>query len=221
LLRRLAEAATPGPWWRGDDSTSVHEADHGWIAETSVPSDAAFIAAANAAVVLALLARAEKAEAERDVARFAPLGDNHHNALRCPYCNPEQIDPAAERAARQCAEAERDHARKAVEMVIGDTATELGCVPDSEAILAAIAALKAERDHLLEALGDKDEALLHIAQWAEAYSEDIFPPVDVASARLKLGDDALFSRLHAEWARRLCKGLGAIARPALKETGHD
>ena len=65
------------------------------------------------------------------------------------------------------------------------------------------------------------EALLRVAQWAEAYPEDIFPPVDVASAREKLGDDALFSRLHAEWARHLHKGIGAIARAALKETGHD
>ena len=29
-------------------------------------------------------------------ARFAPLGDNHHNALACPYCNPKQLDPEAE-----------------------------------------------------------------------------------------------------------------------------
>jgi hypothetical protein len=86
---------------------------------------------------------------------------------------------------------------------------------------ATLRALLAERDRLLKALGDKDEALLHIAQWAEAYPEDIFPPVDVASAREKVGDDALFSRLHAEWARHLCKGIGAIARAALEETGHD
>jgi hypothetical protein len=47
---------------------------------------------------------------------------------------------------------ERDHARKAVELVIGDTAAELGCAPDNEAILKAIAALKAERDRLLKTL---------------------------------------------------------------------
>ena len=29
-------------------------------------------------------------------ARFSPLGDNHHNALACPYCNPKQLDPEAE-----------------------------------------------------------------------------------------------------------------------------
>ncbi len=90
-----------------------------------------------------------------------------------------------------------------------------------EGLLARAEKAEAERDRLLKALGDKDEALLHIAQWAEAYPEDIFPPVDVASAREKLGDDALFSRLHAEWARHLCKGIGAIARAALEETGHD
>jgi len=77
-----------------------------------------------------------------------------------------------------------------------------------------------EIERLREALADKDEALLRVAQWAEAYPEDIFPPVDLDAARARLDDDALFSRLHAEWARRLCKGIGGIARDALKEAGH-
>ena len=59
-------------------------------------------------------------------------------------------DAAIARAER--AEAERDEARKAIEAALSDTATELGCAPDNEAILAAIAALKAERDRLLEAM---------------------------------------------------------------------
>lgn len=33
-------------------------------------------------------ARIAELEKERDEARFAPLGDNHHNAAKCPYCRP-------------------------------------------------------------------------------------------------------------------------------------
>lgn len=34
-------------------------------------------------------ARAAMLERERDEARYRPgLGDNHHNAMACPYCNP-------------------------------------------------------------------------------------------------------------------------------------
>jgi len=61
------------------------------------------------------------------------------------------------------------------------------------------------------------DALTRVMQWAEAYPEDIFPPVDLDAARERMGDDALFSRLHAEWGRRLCKGIGGIARAALGE----
>lgn len=32
---------------------------------------------------------------ERLKAQFRPLGDNHHNAMLCPYCNPSRIDPVA------------------------------------------------------------------------------------------------------------------------------
>ena len=60
-----------------------------------------------------------------------------------------------------------------------------------------------------------EQALHRILQWAEAYPEDVFPPVDVEAARAKLGDDALFSKLHAEWARRLTKGMMRYARAGL------
>lgn len=92
-----------------------------------------------------------------------------------------------------------------------------------EGVMISPVALMAadEIERLCEALADKDEALLRVAQWAEAYPEDIFPPVDIDAARRRLDDDALFSRLHAEWARRLCKGIGGIARAALGEDRCD
>ncbi len=46
--------------------------------------------------------RIKELEAERDrlnLLVFAPLGDNHHNAKACPYCNPSQDQPTDQRAA--------------------------------------------------------------------------------------------------------------------------
>lgn len=36
-------------------------------------------------------ARAEASEQALAEARFAPLGDNHHNAAACPYCSPRSV----------------------------------------------------------------------------------------------------------------------------------
>lgn len=46
----------------------------------------------------------EEVRKQRDEARFSPLGDNHHNAAACPYCNPkleaqrEQLEQAQRNA---------------------------------------------------------------------------------------------------------------------------
>lgn len=37
-----------------------------------------------------------EAERQRDEAKYAPVGDNHHNAAACPYCRP-QFDKRIER----------------------------------------------------------------------------------------------------------------------------
>ena len=90
-LRRLAEAATPGPWyldgpwWYGDDDSAYcisTAEDAGRIAVTIAPpryifggerevrdANARFIAAANPAVVLALLDRLAHMREARDAAR--------------------------------------------------------------------------------------------------------------------------------------------------------
>ena len=118
-LRRLAEAATPGPWyldgpwWYGDDDSAYcisTAEDAGRIAVTIAPpryifggerevrdANARFIAAANPAAVLALLADTERAEAKLAAARregaweaIEHLGDElgwDHNAL-CAIRNP-------------------------------------------------------------------------------------------------------------------------------------
>lgn len=71
-LRRLAEAATPGPWrYREDDdehaAAVAHE--HGWV-DAILPSgeqenkDAEYIASANPSAILSLLDHIEQQEAE-------------------------------------------------------------------------------------------------------------------------------------------------------------
>lgn len=82
-LKRLAEGATPGPWNNSGRSVDDFDAEcmmrMEWIANgaadddddlnANVENDAAFIAAANPAVVLALLSEIEGLKAERDEAR--------------------------------------------------------------------------------------------------------------------------------------------------------
>lgn len=72
-LEALAQSATPGPWKRAvvdGMGFAVHRGEHDTIALYADRADAAFIAAARAAVP-ALIARVRKAEAERDEARAA------------------------------------------------------------------------------------------------------------------------------------------------------
>jgi hypothetical protein len=66
-LRRLAEAATPGPWVDcGDGAVRQPSEGVGWHAEAYLPADAAYIAAANPAVILALLDRVDSLTAENE-----------------------------------------------------------------------------------------------------------------------------------------------------------
>ena len=75
---------------------------------------------------------------------------------------------------------------------------------------------KAETTNLEDRLDRMEEALLDIGKWCDAYPEDIFPPVDLDAARAKLGDDALFSKLHAEWARRIVSSIKGYVAAGLK-----
>lgn len=54
----------------------------------------------------ALEARVSAAEVLIATARFAPLGDNHHNAAACPYCG-DLITEARRELAAQQAKAQR------------------------------------------------------------------------------------------------------------------
>lgn len=70
-VRKLAEAATPGPWIAGDDEDSdyflvgPHDGDgivFRPVVKLHPQNNAAYIAAANPATILSLLDRLEKAE---------------------------------------------------------------------------------------------------------------------------------------------------------------
>jgi hypothetical protein len=107
-LRCLAEAATPGPWLTDQHHAFVWGPASEMIADSRVDlapklpgqvpiirargvggglpiaDNMDFVAAANPAAVLALLARAEKAEAERDRLRAAILDTAQHDAGLVP-----------------------------------------------------------------------------------------------------------------------------------------
>lgn len=68
---------------------------------------------------VALVAKANEALDQRDAARFRPMGDNHHNAVACPYCNPkrEVLVPAE---SVQYAELMAGLLREVVHLELGD-----------------------------------------------------------------------------------------------------
>ena len=119
-LRRLAQAATPGPWYVTGKLTRYVEAliDGGLIQEVAAcgptkadggygpqqEANARLIAAANPAAISELLARLEEAEKERgsammlvDRLALALNTSNHErDALRAKIAEMEQQEPVAE-----------------------------------------------------------------------------------------------------------------------------
>ena len=85
-LEKIAKAATPGPW--GDPEKDVHIGDFGWLvfgcpagetADTEQGhADAKFIAAANPAAVLELIAEIRKAQALDEKLRAALTESLNH-----------------------------------------------------------------------------------------------------------------------------------------------
>lgn len=70
---------------------------------------------------------------------------------------------------------------------------------------------------LAEEQDKANAALRTIAGWADAYPLEAFAPVDMEAARAALEAAGLsIGALHAQWARHLTAGIGAIAREALE-----
>ncbi|MGI9708673.1 ead/Ea22-like family protein [Serratia marcescens] len=179
-LKAAAMAATPGPW--GIDRTgntivsnqshplaTVSDAFHRQLAGGGVGKDAEFIAAANPAVVLALLAELE-AKDKRIVELELRLAveidpppviypgryDCHamHSAIRRAGFrvlgdseHVGDVDMRDERALAAVSDkqriAELEAIRSDASQVFKEIATELGCNPDNESIMMAIDDLKA------------------------------------------------------------------------------
>lgn len=220
-LRRLAEAAraqTSDAWCvvrYGDGNSLVihydednrvcfmatagrnHEADM-----ARITANAAYIVATQPATVLSLLARLERAESEREALRAAAA------SLDTALSNLWREGPV---------EAGHENHLGPVDAAWTELRAALARVADDVTPAQWVQRAEAERDAARAERDRMREACQQVADWAGAYPEDMFPPVDLASARARLGDDALFSRLHAQWARHLCKGIGAIAGAALGE----
>lgn len=69
------------------------------------------------------------------------------------------------------------------------------------------------------------EALQRIVQWADAYPTDIFPEPDDDYFRraheVLKANGMTIDRISADAMRHALKGVGRIARGALKATGHE
>lgn len=78
-LRRLAEKATPGEWVSNDPGVVVFPEWGGWVAEDdteNADADAAYIAAANPATILALLDHLQFAAERLTSSKLAPFLDD-------------------------------------------------------------------------------------------------------------------------------------------------
>jgi hypothetical protein len=90
-LERLARAATPGPWRQReqrDDGSTLASYEQGCFVESPnmAGEDAAYIAAANPSVVLALIERLRRLGEVRNILfRFA-CADAAHAERPCPHC---------------------------------------------------------------------------------------------------------------------------------------
>jgi len=141
-LKRLAEAATPGPWQTEQAYPIVQPAypSRGAICSALIWSDASFIAAANPAVVLELIAEVERISLDNSSLRgsCARLGAEHAAMARnFKKANRMQFDARTE---RDQLKTENDFLRK----IISDSATSCGAAVSVECSLDFMAHLPAE-----------------------------------------------------------------------------
>lgn len=80
----------------------------------------------------------EEAERQRDRYRFEPQGDNHHNAIKCPYCNPDQVDWPVALAAAETQMRAKDEALGHVHNWLVNTPWDRKFLDDALAIDAVV-----------------------------------------------------------------------------------
>lgn len=100
-LRRLAEAATPGPWW--DAHRSAHGVrrifrDRDLIADVPIEADAAYLAACSPHAILALLDERDRLrEALEALVYHGPSEDGNPNGqMWCSDCQSSLGEPHRE-----------------------------------------------------------------------------------------------------------------------------
>lgn len=151
-LGRLAVAANAGPWKASGDS--VYPTDDRWsgggIAYDSDPADAAYIAAANPAVILDLLARLRGAEAWRET--NLPIVEFHRRlALDVEKTAPAAFFTLAELLRRLAGEGpaeEKPPAARLGPLIRADAPIENTVRMDREGKVIAVCPA-CSRDHLL------------------------------------------------------------------------
>ncbi|BEM22084.1 hypothetical protein SME04J_04500 [Serratia marcescens] len=150
-LKAAAMAATPGPWFRSSvqfngittEETFITQGNKPHVASTSEKRDAIFIAAANPAAVLELLA------------------DNEHLARELVARNGEN-----EWLRKRSAELEA--IRADASQVFREIGNELGCNPDNESIMMAIDDLKEREKRVVALAGGNAELWETMAARLEA-----------------------------------------------------
>lgn len=161
-LKAAAMAATPGPWGinrTGNTIVSNHshpvatvsDAFHRQLAGGGVGKDAEFIAAANPAAVLALLAELEASKKsnaflKEQLAKLANFNPDWDMLEACRESWREVAAALKKTEAKLEAKdkriAELEAIRSDASQVFKEIATELGCNPDNEPIMMAIDELK-------------------------------------------------------------------------------
>lgn len=118
-LKELNNQASPSPWHVEPLSQFVSKRDAELIVAMrhSLPSILALSDELERTQQGNERLKEENARLRHEVldAKFSPLGDNHHNALKCPHCNPDRIDPKALQAALTQAQSRADAAEGRVE----------------------------------------------------------------------------------------------------------
>ena len=104
--------------------------------------------------------RAGEAEARIAEVQFRPLGDNHHNAMACPYCNPDKLNPQALRARVERLEASREVAWPEAKITNPDLARPTG-VPYLDCLIHRL--LDAQQDINVEANERMSQSLCNVS----------------------------------------------------------
>ena len=172
-LKRLAEAATPGPWkvaeWTaGQRSCEVMTCRHHRVVSDAIWLDAAYIAAANPAAVLSLIA-----EIERLKDLLIKRDREYRQEMASYRLKVQSQDEATFSAQRDLLRAQKDEIEQLRDQVNGLTGT-------------ADRAEK-ERDELLAALKDAREM---VSDWA-GYASPYFQEKHDIDGDLKKLDDAI------------------------------